>query len=206
MPVCFRSLTSNHGPALPVRVYGGDLPVSQQSDWFMEHIPDLHAKVLLPAYRAAFKMALDAIILGDTYDKSEDLEETLQEIDNSWYLGMENDVGWQESVLKEMPNLFSVGVVDRSSGGGGARQLYKSHRLTLTDCDVGLGRLNPEVVKGLWASLNLELLYLTNDDDERYSIQAEERLLRNLTVQVADPPLGYTIFSSEAIRQGVQVI
>ena len=30
----------------------------------------------------------------------------------------------------------------------------------------------------------------------RYSIQAEERLLRNLTVQAADPPLGYFIFSS----------
>ena len=41
-----------------------------------------------------------------------------------------------------------------------------------------------------------ELLYLTNDDEERYSIQAEERLLRNLTVQAADPPLGYFIFSS----------
>ena len=48
----------------------------------------------------------------------------------------------------------------------------RSHLLTLRDCDVSVGRLNPEVVKGLWASLNFELLYLTNDDDERYSIQA----------------------------------
>ena len=73
-------------------------------------------------------------------------------------------------------------------------------------CDVSLARLNPEVVQGLWASLNLELLYLTNDDDERYSIQAEERLLRNLTVQAADPPLGYSIYSSPAVRQGIQII
>lgn len=72
-------------------------------------------------------------------------------------------------------------------------------------CEVSLGRLNPEVVNGLWASLNWELLYLTNDDDERYSIQAEERLLRNLTVQAADPPLGYPIFASKAIRQGIEV-
>ena len=43
--------------------------------------------------------------------------------------------------------------------------------LTLRDCPVNIGRLNPEVVKGLWASLSLELLYFTNDDDERYSIQ-----------------------------------
>ena len=26
-------------------------------------------------------------------------------------------------------------------------------------------------MRGLWASLSFELLYLTNDDDERYSIQ-----------------------------------
>ena len=46
-----------------------------------------------------------------------------------------------------------------------------------------------------------ELLYLTNDDEERYSIQAEERLLRNLTVQAADPPLGYFIYSSKPISK-----
>jgi hypothetical protein len=76
--------------------------------------------------------------------------------------------------------------------------------LTLRDCPVNIGRLNAEVVKGLWASLSLELLYFTNDDDERYSIQAEERLLRNLTVEVADPPLGYSIYASQLIRQGLE--
>lgn len=34
-----------------------------------------------------------------------------------------------------------------------------------------MGRLGAETVRGLWASLMMELLYLTNDDDERYSIQ-----------------------------------
>ncbi len=60
---------------------------------------------------------------------------------------------------------------------------------------MSLARLNPEVVRSLWASLNFELLYLTNDDDERYSIQADERLLRNITVQAAEPPLGYPVYS-----------
>ena len=101
---------------------------------------------------------------------------------------------------------------------------FRSHLLTLRDCDVSVGRLNPEVVKGLWASLNFELLYLTNDDDERYSIQAreiqmcredefqtnemqfqaDERMLRNLTVQAADPPLGYPIYTSGAVRRGMR--
>ena len=64
---------------------------------------------------------------------------------------------------------------------------------------VNIGRLNPEVVRGQWANLGLELLYLTNDDEERYSIQAHPTILRNLTVQAADPPLGYPIYSSEPI-------
>ena len=81
---------------------------------------------------------------------------------------------------------------------------FRSHLLSLRPCDFSVARLNPETARGLWASLNLELLYLTNDDDERYSIQAEERLLRNLSVQAADPPLGYAAFSSTPQRRGIQ--
>ena len=62
-----------------------------------------------------------------------------------------------------------------------------------------IGRLNAEVVRALWASLNLELLYFTNDDEERYSIQAHPTVLRNLTVQAADPPLGYPIYASQPV-------
>ena len=54
-------------------------------------------------------------------------------------------------------------------------------------------------LKEQWANLSLELLYFTNDDEERYSIQAHPTILRNLTVQAADPPLGYPIFSSHPI-------
>lgn len=64
---------------------------------------------------------------------------------------------------------------------------------------VYIGSLNAEVVRGQWANLALELLYMTNDDEERYSIQAHPTVLRNLTVQVADPPLGYPIYSSQPL-------
>lgn len=76
---------------------------------------------------------------------------------------------------------------------------YNSRTLTLQSNQVCIGRLNPEVVRGQWANLGLELLYMTNDDEERYSIQAHPLILRNLTVQAADPPLGYPIFSSKPI-------
>lgn len=76
---------------------------------------------------------------------------------------------------------------------------YSSRTLTLQPVIAGIGRLNAEVVRGQWANLALELLYMTNDDEERYSIQAHPVVLRNLTVQAADPPLGYPIFSSKPI-------
>ena len=40
---------------------------------------------------------------------------------------------------------------------------------------------------------------MTNDDEERYSIQAHQYILRNLTIQSSDPPLGYCIYNSENI-------
>jgi hypothetical protein len=55
-----------------------------------------------------------------------------------------------------------------------------------------------EVVRGIWANLNFELLYLTNANDERFSIQAEKDILRNILVQLAEVPLGYPVFSSGA--------
>lgn len=142
-------------------------------------------------------------MLGE-YSTLSEYEEELIELDTNWHLGLEEDPSWQQAVLQEKSHLFSVTSSEFLGGvGGGFRSVYKSRLLTLRECDVSIGRLNAEVVKGLWASLNFELLYLTNDDDERYSIQAEERLLRNLTVQVADAPLGYTIHSSKPLKRGI---
>ena len=46
--------------------------------------------------------------------------------------------------------------------------------------------------------MNMELLYYTNANDERFSIQAEKDILRNLLVQLAEVPLGYPVYSSGA--------
>ena len=74
--------------------------------------------------------------------------------------------------------------------------MYTAHVLTLQDQLVHIGELNPESVRGVWSDLSLELLFLTNDDEERYSIQAHPTILRNLTIQTSDPPLGYSVYSS----------
>lgn len=78
--------------------------------------------------------------------------------------------------------------------------VYTSRVLMLQELSVHIGKLNAEAVRGQWANLSWELLYVTNDDEERYSIQAHPLLLRNLTVQAADPPLGYPIFSSKPLH------
>ena len=44
----------------------------------------------------------------------------------------------------------------------------------------------------------MELLYYTNANDERFSIQAEKDILRNLLVHLAEAPLGYPVYSSGA--------
>ncbi|KAK8769967.1 hypothetical protein V5799_013567 [Amblyomma americanum] len=85
------------------------------------------------------------------------------------------------------------------ANAGTAQEAYRSERLTLGTQLLALGSLRAQVVQAVWASLSLELLYLANDDDERYSIQADPVLLRNLIVQAADPPLGYCVYSSGPI-------
>lgn len=54
------------------------------------------------------------------------------------------------------------------------------------------------MVRGIWANLNMELLYYTISSDERFSIQAEKNILRNLLVQLAEIPLGYPVYASGA--------
>ena len=55
-----------------------------------------------------------------------------------------------------------------------------------------------EVIRSIWANLNLELMYYTNANVERFSIQAEKDILRNLLIHLAEPPLGYPVYSSGA--------
>jgi len=87
-----------------------------------------------------------------------------------------------------------------ASGGIDLTRRYKARFLTLKHQGVCVSQLNGEAVRGLWSSMMMELLFAANDDDERYSIQAHPQLLRNLTVQAADSPLGYPLLSSPPVR------
>ena len=194
------------GPGLVVRAFAGRTQSS-----LLASVPILLKSVAIPAFRSAVKMALDQILLnGDPNVSVQELKDSLIEIDQHWYLGLEDSAAWVQAIRLNVPNLFTMTSSELTNptlttqSSRQSRQLFRSHLLTLRECSVDVGGLNSQVVRSLWASLNWELLYLTNDDDERYSIQADERLLRNLTVEVADPPLGYAAFASNPTRRGLE--
>nr|XP_004649291.2 pecanex-like protein 4 [Jaculus jaculus]XP_045010349.1 pecanex-like protein 4 [Jaculus jaculus]XP_045010350.1 pecanex-like protein 4 [Jaculus jaculus] len=176
-------------PAHIQRVYNGILPWSSALDWLTEK-PELF-QLALKAFRYTLKLMIDKASLGRVEDFKE-LSTCLKEYDSDWYIGLVSDEKWKEAVLEEKPCLFSLGY-DPNMG------VYTGRVLTLQELMVHVGKLNAEAVRGQWANLSWELLYATNDDEERYSIQAHPLLLRNLTVQAADPPLGYPIFSSKPL-------
>ncbi|NWI56015.1 PCX4 protein, partial [Calyptomena viridis] len=177
-------------PSHVFRAYTGGIPWSVGLDWLTDK-PELF-QLALKAFRYTFKLMVDKASLGPV-ENFEELVNYLEEYDSDWYIGLVSDLEWQQAVLQEKPYLFSLGH-DPSMG------IYTGRVLTLQELLVQVGKLNAEAVRGQWANLSWELLYATNDDEERYSIQAHPVLLRNLTVQAADPPLGYPVYSSELLH------
>lgn len=173
-------------PSYIHRIYCGDVPWTESLDW-LSSSKELY-QIALQAFRFSFKMLFDQASLGP-FESPEELFSALEEYERDWYIGLVSEKGWHDSVLREKPFLFSLGH-DLTMG------TYTGRVLSLQEQLVHVGRLNGEGVRGQWANLSWELLYATNDDEERYSIQAHPFLLRNLTVQAADPPLGYPIYSS----------
>ncbi|XP_038192246.1 pecanex-like protein 4 isoform X2 [Arvicola amphibius] len=176
-------------PGQILRVYNGGLPCSGALDWLSEK-PEL-LQLVQKAFRYTLKLMVDKASLGPIEDFKE-LTNYLREYERDWYIGLVSEEQWKEAILGEKPCLFSLGY--ESSMG-----VYTARVLVLQELPVHIGKLNAEAVRGQWANLSWELLYATNDDEERYSIQAHPLLLRNLTVQAADPPLGYPIFSSKPL-------
>uniref|UniRef100_UPI0037E91ED2 pecanex-like protein 4 n=1 Tax=Semicossyphus pulcher TaxID=241346 RepID=UPI0037E91ED2 len=177
-------------PSYVYRLYCGDIPWTEGLNW-LSSSKELY-QLALRAFRFSFKLLFDQASLGPM-ESPEELFSTLEEYERDWYIGLVTEKGWHDSVLQEKPFLFSLGH-DLAMG------TYTGRVLSLQEQLVHLGRLNGEGVRGQWANLSWELLYATNDDEERYSIQAHPFMLRNLTVQAADPPLGYPIYSSAPLH------
>merc|ERR1712232_299011 len=112
-------------------------------------------------------MGEDASALPDT-----ELEEALQEL----------EVEWHDAMATRRKYMLAL----RKASGSSE---YQALKLSLTGDDARIGSINAEAAESIWASQAMELRYLANDDDERYSIQAHPTLLRNLLVQSAEYPI-----------------
>mmetsp|Transcript_25043 Transcript_25043/g.57669 ORF Transcript_25043/g.57669 Transcript_25043/m.57669 type:complete len:1323 (-) Transcript_25043:31-3999(-) len=168
-----------------IKCFNGDLPQSVQAEW-LDDKPQLKQELLI-SYRYAVKVFLDSMVYGLDPEDNTEVIEAFTEYDRFWHMGPDGSAEWGAAVEKSTPHLLSLRSVE---------SLPKAKMLSLVPALFQVGKLNEEAVRGLWASLGLELLYFTNDDDERYSIQAQAHMLRNIMVQAAEPPLGYPVFVS----------
>jgi len=173
---------SSSGPDHVVSIFQEQLPSCLHARW-LEERPELK-KLVLQAYKYAFKFVYDISVYG-LEQSHEELRNTFSSLDSDWQLGSESSADWAEAVAKRTPNLMAVFKEEGT---------FRARVATLMKSEMQVARLNGESVRGLWSALNMELLYFANDDDERYSIQANTRLLRNMVIQAAPPPLGYPLY------------
>ncbi|XP_077180060.1 pecanex-like protein 4 [Paroedura picta] len=173
-------------PGQIFRTYNGDIPWSACRRWLAGN-PEL-LQMALKAFRYTVKLLVDKASLGP-FETSEELLSCLEGYEKDWFIGVASGKEWQQAVLQEKPFLFSLGF-DADKG------VCTSRTLSLREFPLPVGKLCCEAVRGQWANLSWEMLYATNDDEERFSMQAHLFLLRNLTMQAADPPHGSPVYSS----------
>lgn len=151
------------------------------------------------------KLLYDEVALGEALTEDE-LCEYLNEYDRDWFIGGEDNHKWKQAILDEKLHLFSMDYRQDEVSGKyfclnccSFQNSYTAHILSLQDEIINFVQINPWALRGVWSNLSWELQYLTNDDEERYSIQAHSRLLRNIFTQTAEIPLGYHIYQSPLI-------
>ncbi|KAI8621222.1 hypothetical protein BC830DRAFT_1224799 [Chytriomyces sp. MP71] len=192
--------------------------------WYMEASQANLRSATVKAWRMAVKILWqDQIEGGGTFDVEKDLQLLLDDLYENWHLTIHSaqplstklpffteELTWWQAVDCKIPNIFIFGQAhkdeDLTTREGaetrtGTRETeprvtIRVLSLATGGCKCYVGRLNAGLVRGIWANMALELFYLTNDDDERYSIQAHKVFLRNLMIQSADPPLGYPSWMS----------
>ena len=163
--------------------YQGQFPWLESFSWLTN---SSLLRLATTAYRYTLKLTTDEVVL---MEETADLLEYLLELDKDWFIGCTFEEGWKQEVLTGTPRLFLL-----SKSKKGTR--YYNHTLTLKPQLVHVAALQPESLRGMWSSQLFELLFLKNEEEERYSVQQEEHVLRNISTQAGDAPVGYPVFSS----------
>ena len=113
------------------------------------------------AYRFSVKALYDAVPLGESDDLKSDDDEKHAELTgrfksfvSSWHLGPQGTEEWNDAVGTE----FSLFCIEKDESNK-----FMSLTLAKKEQQTTLCQLNGSAVRGIWSSLNLELLYFAND-------------------------------------------
>lgn len=121
--------------------------------------------IVLHSGRMAFHWALEAFIMGemDLPDDFSAFEQEVSLLDKEWFLGSEEYL-WNTAIERHLPKLERLITKEGK---------HYAHRLILgqgKESTFSVFQFRREVIRGIWANLNMELLYYTNANDERFSI------------------------------------
>ncbi|CAD8161444.1 unnamed protein product [Paramecium octaurelia] len=154
----------------------------------MKGVDQVLSEIATKAVRSALKLGLDFYCVEGHLEMSD--ADLLEELKNSadCFIGMGNEKGWQTAMQSNLL-LWSLGY---DSG----KNKLTVYRHTYTDIYCQIYRFDSEVVRGIEANLQMELLFASNDDEERYSIQTHEQFFRNMIIEGSELPLGYAPFYS----------
>ncbi|KAI8904293.1 hypothetical protein EDD86DRAFT_194981 [Gorgonomyces haynaldii] len=182
-------------------IYRGRIPYGvhpESRQWLQNTLRTEIRSIGLESFRFTIKTLYESIVLGGISNPNEliDLlqdENTLVSIEPTCALP-DDPTNPQSSVQRAIEQGRQLFLISRKEAHGEPvriRMLSKKDKQSMY-----ISHLNQHSASFVWTNQIFELLYLTNDDDERYSIQAHPRILRNLMVQCAQPPLGYPLWSS----------
>ena len=140
---------------------------------------------LITSFRVAISMSVLEVcdMLPET---TEEIIELINEKLENCCIMPESDPDWGNLVEKKVPVLETI------------RQNLEDKELSIRYMiftrkkqSYKIISLNPELVKGIWASQTQETIFMESTDRERPSIQFDSFLLRNIISQAANAPVGY---------------
>jgi len=156
-------------------------------------------QLFIKSFRTAVIMCMNSLIeeaeileVGNGLEYFKTTHSKLEEMERDWLIACEKDsIDNQLAQDSTKKSIFILGEKSVNSSQYRARYLSKGNPIHFY-----VGKLNEEAVKAIWCELCHEMYYITNDDEERYSIQAHTILMRNIAIHAAEPPLGYPLYSS----------
>jgi hypothetical protein len=166
------------------KIFSGKFPLTTSS-FCLDEYDDAKA-LIIECFRISIKFVFDETIMNNINDYN-GMMNTLIMYDKEYCIDMADSPQWIRKLEEKTPNFFTLYSADGC---------YYSQTLKRNRNLINFAQINQEIPKGTWANLIFELYYCTNDDDERYSIQANDVILRNIFVQSANPPLGYPVYNN----------